>query len=314
MADADIWMPLYIGDYLAATAHLGATESGAYLHLLMHQWKNGRLPSDVEGLRRIAKVDKDAWSIAWALLESFFDHAQGFPVQMRMEEIREEWKAKQMKAKEKAEKAAAARWGKDAPSIPQAIPKQCPSSSSSPIKNSPIVFDGYMVSQAFLRSAGLSGSELARNISEAARAAIEGGMAGLDVLGVVEGSWCRWCAAKGAGKITATFGAEKFFGNGMWKDEAGWPWRNENGSNSQHQVKRTSPADDRGRESRANILKAATARYGPLPGFDDGAGAGCQAEPEASRGNAGHVAPAVGGNRAQIRPADISGRIIEGSQ
>lgn len=128
----DIWMPLYIGDYLAATAHLDALESGAYLHLLMHQWKNEKLPADSDGLRRIAKVDKDAWSNAWVLLEPFFDHAKGFPVQLRLEEIREEWKGKQLKAQEKAKAAAEARWHKDAPSITQAMPQPCPSSSPSP--------------------------------------------------------------------------------------------------------------------------------------------------------------------------------------
>lgn len=135
MANADIWMPLYIGDYLAATTHLSATESGGYLHLLMHQWKNGKLPDNSESLRRIARIEIDAWSNAWAMLESFFDHAQGFPVQMRLEEIRAEWLHKKESATEKAEKAAAARWSKstsDASSIPQAMPHPCPSSSSSP--------------------------------------------------------------------------------------------------------------------------------------------------------------------------------------
>lgn len=131
-SNPDIWMPLYIGDYLAATSHLGALESGAYLHLLMHQWKNGRLPAVGDGLRRIAKVDSDAWSNAWAVLEHFFDYAEGYPVQLRMEEIRAEWVERKQKSSEKASAAAKARW-KDAPSNAQAMPQTCPSTSTSPI-------------------------------------------------------------------------------------------------------------------------------------------------------------------------------------
>jgi uncharacterized protein YdaU (DUF1376 family) len=38
------WMPLYVGDYIADTAHLSCAESGAYLHLIMHYWRAGSLP------------------------------------------------------------------------------------------------------------------------------------------------------------------------------------------------------------------------------------------------------------------------------
>jgi len=140
---ADIWMPLYIGDYLSATTHLSAEESGGYLHLLMHAWKNGSLPSDMEGLRRIARIDKDAWSNAWAMLQPFFDMSSGgAPVQKNLERIRNEWNDKKVASTEKARVAAEARWNKNAPSnapsIPpsnaQAMPQRCPSSSPSSIE------------------------------------------------------------------------------------------------------------------------------------------------------------------------------------
>jgi len=43
-------MPLYVADYLADTAHLGALESGVYLHLIMHYWLKGGLPDDADYL------------------------------------------------------------------------------------------------------------------------------------------------------------------------------------------------------------------------------------------------------------------------
>jgi len=49
-------MPLYVADYLADTADLDATGSGAYLFLIMHYWQHGRLPTDRKSLRRIARL------------------------------------------------------------------------------------------------------------------------------------------------------------------------------------------------------------------------------------------------------------------
>jgi uncharacterized protein YdaU (DUF1376 family) len=66
------WMPLYIADYLADTSHLGAYESGAYLHLIMHQWQCGTLPTDESALARIAKVHPPHWPRIRDRLAPFF--------------------------------------------------------------------------------------------------------------------------------------------------------------------------------------------------------------------------------------------------
>ena len=66
------WMPLYIADYLRKTTHLGALESGAYLHLIMDYWQNDGLPVDDKQLARIARMTDKEWKSAKATLQAFF--------------------------------------------------------------------------------------------------------------------------------------------------------------------------------------------------------------------------------------------------
>ncbi len=142
------WMPLYVGDYLADTAHLTTEQSGAYLHLLMHYWRNGPLPDSDSALAQICKLTPDAWSNAQAMLRPFFFVGHdGKLHQKRSDRELEVWNAKGLKAKEKAQKAANSRWGENAPSIPpsnapsnqQAMLEQCPSPSPSPIRTNTLV-------------------------------------------------------------------------------------------------------------------------------------------------------------------------------
>lgn len=112
--NTDIWMPLYIGDYLADTSHLDAERSGAYLHLLMHYWRKGPLPNDIGAIVSITKLRaENAPSIAQALLnEYFFLNGDGRWHQGRADIEIEKWNDKRKKAQEKASIAAGARWGK----------------------------------------------------------------------------------------------------------------------------------------------------------------------------------------------------------
>jgi uncharacterized protein YdaU (DUF1376 family) len=66
-------MPLYVADYLADTAHLTAAEHGAYLLLIMHYWRAGKLPSDERQLARIARMTTREWANSRDVLAGFFD-------------------------------------------------------------------------------------------------------------------------------------------------------------------------------------------------------------------------------------------------
>lgn len=66
------WMPLYIADYRADTAHLSAAQHGAYLLLIMHYWSTGSLPSDDAALARIAAMTPVEWKRSRATIAAFF--------------------------------------------------------------------------------------------------------------------------------------------------------------------------------------------------------------------------------------------------
>ena len=130
---AKIWMPLFIGDYLADTQHLTAEQHGAYLLLLMHQWKTGPLPNNNELLARVGRLTPDAWSIAQAVLRPFFTlNDDGMLFQQRLKYEKERATANSTSARAKAKRAAEARWGNDASSMSQALLDSCPSPSPSP--------------------------------------------------------------------------------------------------------------------------------------------------------------------------------------
>jgi uncharacterized protein YdaU (DUF1376 family) len=63
MSKVDIWMPIYIGDYLRDTEELSAEEHGAYILLLMHYWlKGGIIGSNVDRLSRVARTTPETCS------------------------------------------------------------------------------------------------------------------------------------------------------------------------------------------------------------------------------------------------------------
>ena len=79
MADSsNIWMPLYVGDYLADTMELSTIEHGAYLLLLMAYWKNGGpISADDKRLAVICKMSLSEFSAIRSALKLFFLEENG---------------------------------------------------------------------------------------------------------------------------------------------------------------------------------------------------------------------------------------------
>jgi uncharacterized protein YdaU (DUF1376 family) len=114
MSRADTWMPLYIGDYLADTMHLNATEHGAYLLLLMHHWRNGPLPNDDKALAAIARTTPQVWAKVGKVVRSFFQiTVDDQLVQKRLVEERNRVDGIGSKRAEAGRKGAENRWKDD---------------------------------------------------------------------------------------------------------------------------------------------------------------------------------------------------------
>jgi len=141
MSKPDIWMPLFIGDYLSSTSRLTCEQHGAYLLLIMDYWKNGPPPNDDAVLAQICRMSQDAWSNASSIIKGFFVISDNRLNHNRIDIELEAAKLKKHAAKTKAEEAAKARWdghipkhaSSNATSNQQAMLGSCPSPSPLPL-------------------------------------------------------------------------------------------------------------------------------------------------------------------------------------
>jgi uncharacterized protein YdaU (DUF1376 family) len=134
----DIWMPLYIGDYLADTMHLSTVQHGAYLLLIFHLWRRGSLPDDEAALVKISGLNPQSWRAHRPVLAEFFTVADGVWTHRRVEKERKLSEARKVAAQERGRRGSARRW--DASSIDQALLGDSSSSSSSS-SSSPIALE-----------------------------------------------------------------------------------------------------------------------------------------------------------------------------
>jgi uncharacterized protein YdaU (DUF1376 family) len=128
----DIWMPVFIGDYLADTMHLTTEQHGAYLLLLFHLWRRGSLRDDDAVLAKISGLGENAWNLHRPVLAEFFKIHKGLWQHGRVEKEKARVAASKESTAKRAKAAASSRWRKsDAPSIAQAMLEDADSDSES---------------------------------------------------------------------------------------------------------------------------------------------------------------------------------------
>lgn len=107
-AKADLWMPLYIGDYLRDTMHLTTLEHGAYMLLIMHYWISGPIRDHAKVLASITRLSSEDWEDCEPVIREFFSVDDGVWIHARIDKER----GKAQHNRDQAQAAARARWSK----------------------------------------------------------------------------------------------------------------------------------------------------------------------------------------------------------
>jgi uncharacterized protein YdaU (DUF1376 family) len=82
-------MPLWVDPWLKATPHWDSAERGAYLSLLVFQWRNGHVPREVAQLARITGTSELEFERLWQTIGGMFDEQGDGLLNLPLEEDRE---------------------------------------------------------------------------------------------------------------------------------------------------------------------------------------------------------------------------------
>lgn len=88
-----VYMPLMIGDWLKGTRGMKAEVRGVYINLLLYQWDNGYVPSDMEEL---CLIDPELPKV-WVKLKDKFSEIEPGKLQNKKNEVVREFWSKQKK-------------------------------------------------------------------------------------------------------------------------------------------------------------------------------------------------------------------------
>jgi uncharacterized protein YdaU (DUF1376 family) len=149
----DVYLPLYVRDFLTSTIGWTAEERGHYLTLLMIQWDRGCLPADLTDLERLSAGVGKCWNV---LSEKFPACDDGTRRNAKLEEHRCRCVEIRERRSQAGKSAASGRWCGDASRIANAqqthskrIANVChPTSTSTSTSNTGISPDGEIIQPA----------------------------------------------------------------------------------------------------------------------------------------------------------------------
>ena len=113
----DVYLPLYVRDFLTSTIGWTAEERGHYLTLLMIQWDRGSLPAEPADLERLSPGVARCWPV---LVGKFPAGDDGLLRNAKLEEHRCRCVEIREKRSQAAKSAASGRWSGDASRIANA--------------------------------------------------------------------------------------------------------------------------------------------------------------------------------------------------
>lgn len=87
------FLPLFFGDFLAATAQWEGEERALYMLLLAYQWTTGSLPIDPKRIAKMCQYETKTFLDLWKVVGTkFVEHGDGL-INVRLEEHRNKAKA-----------------------------------------------------------------------------------------------------------------------------------------------------------------------------------------------------------------------------
>lgn len=108
------YLPLYVGDLLAATQSWRGEEQALYVRLLMLQWSAGCIPNGPQNIAKAVRYNRNNFARLWPRVSAKFVQSEHGLINLRLEEHRSHALDIKRRNSERATLAAHKRW--DAPS------------------------------------------------------------------------------------------------------------------------------------------------------------------------------------------------------